>query len=78
MSKSLIKCQDGRDALDLLSMDLFGDDDIGLLRPTRRESTDINARLDSTLTDVISQRMKTKAMPLAMRKRMMYERALAS
>lgn len=78
MSKSLRKCQDGRDALDLLSLDLFGDNDIGLVRPTRRKNAEINYRLDSTLVELISERVKMKAVPLAMRKRLMYERALAS
>lgn len=42
---------------------------------TRRESANIESRMNSTLAEVIQQRIQTKALPLTMRKRLMYERA---
>lgn len=45
---------------------------------TRRASSSIESRMDSALADLIGQRIKTKALPLALRKRLMYQRAVST
>lgn len=42
---------------------------------TRRPSDNVDNRIDSVLAGLIEQRIQTKALPLALRKRLMYERA---
>jgi hypothetical protein len=42
----------------------------------RRPSSNIDARINSVLTDIIDQKSKPKALPIALRKRLMYERSL--
>lgn len=45
---------------------------------TRRSSDNINSRMESALAGLIEQRIQTKALPLVLRKRLMYERACSS
>lgn len=45
---------------------------------TRRVSSNIESRMDSALLGLIEQRMQTKALPLALRKRLMYQRAISA
>ena len=45
---------------------------------TRRASSNIDSRIDSALVGLIEQRMQTKALPLALRKRLMYQRAVSA
>lgn len=45
---------------------------------TRRVSDNIESRMESALASLIEQRIQTKALPLALRKRLMYERACSS
>lgn len=45
---------------------------------TRRASSNIESRIDSALVGLIEQRMQTKALPLALRKRLMYQRAISA
>ena len=77
MSKMRIG-QDGRDALERLCSDLFDDFDLRPVTPMRQEQEIPYSRMDSVLTDVIKQRVQAKAVPISMRKRMLYEQSLAS
>ena len=77
MSKMRIG-QDGRDALERLCIDLFDDFDLRPVTPMRQEQEIPYSRMDSVLTDVIKQRIQAKAVPISMRKRMLYEQSLAS
>lgn len=45
---------------------------------TRRASSNIESRMDSALAGLIEQRMQTRALPLALRKRLMYQRAISA
>ncbi len=45
---------------------------------TRRASSNIESRIESTLAVLIEKRMQTKALPLALRKRLMYQRAISA
>ncbi len=45
---------------------------------TRRASSNIESRIDSALNGLIEQRIQTKALPLALRKRLMYQRAISA
>lgn len=45
---------------------------------TRRASSNVDSRIDSVLAGLIEQRMQTKALPLALRKRLMYQRAISA
>jgi hypothetical protein len=42
----------------------------------RRPSSNIDARINSALTDIIDKKSQPKALPIALRKRLMYERSL--
>ena len=72
-----INFSDGRDALDSMFEKLYTVGDIGIVAPCRckRSETDI---CDSVLTNIIKQKIENKAVPLVMRKRMLYEQARAS
>ncbi len=43
---------------------------------TRRASSDIETRMASALDDITAQRMQIKPLPIALRKRLMYQRAI--
>lgn len=43
---------------------------------TNRASSNIEMRMESVLAELIGQRIQTKALPLALRKRLMYEQSL--
>lgn len=45
---------------------------------TRRASGNIDSRIDSVLTGLIEQRLQTKGLPLALRKRLMYQRSVSA
>lgn len=45
---------------------------------TRRVSGDIETRMESALAGLIEQRIQTKALPLALRKRLMYQQAIGT
>lgn len=68
-------CADGRDALDSLVADLLSED-LGITVPTRRVPASIDSRMESILSSVKDQKIRTKALPLVMRKRLLYELAL--
>lgn len=79
MSKMREISPDGRDALERLCKDLF-DDDLELTPVTQIKQNQEApfSRMDSVLSVVIKQRIDAKAVPISMRKRMLYERSLAS
>lgn len=70
--------QDGRDALERLCKDLFDDLELRPVTPLRQEQEVPYSRMDSVLADVIQKRIQAKAVPISMRKRMLYEQSLAS
>ena len=70
--------QDGRDALERLCKDLFDDLELRPVTPLRQEQEVPYSRMDSVLADVIQKRIQVKAVPISMRKRMLYEQSLAS
>ena len=78
MSKMREISPDGRDALERLSSGLFDDFDFSLLAQRRQNKEASFSRMDSVLSVVIKQRIDTKAVPISMRKRLLYERSLAS
>lgn len=45
---------------------------------TRRPASNIESRMDSALAGLIEQRIQTKALPLALRKRLMYQRSISA
>lgn len=49
-----------------------------VLGTTRRVSANAEIRINSALADLIEQKTKTKALPLALRKRLMYQQAVES
>ena len=66
---------DGRDALDLMVADIFPDSNIISITAPRRQC--VESRIsDSVLNEIIQQKIETKALPLTMRKRMMYQQSL--
>ena len=70
--------QDGRDVLERLCFDVFDDLELRPIIPSRCEQEMAYSRMDSVLVDVIQQRIKVKAVPISMRKRLLYEQSLAS
>ena len=78
MSKIREIGSDGRDALERLCKDLFDDFELRPVAPTRSEQEMPYSRMDSVLVEVINNRIQAKAVPISMRKRMLYERSLAS
>lgn len=42
----------------------------------KREIASLEARTDSALADLIDEKIQTKSLPLALRKRLMYQRAI--
>ena len=79
MSKIREIGSDGRDALERLCKDLFDDDlDLVPITQVKQNQESSFSRMDSVLSVVIKQRIDTKAVPISMRKRMLYERSLAS
>ena len=72
------KFKDGRDDLDLIIQKLFDDDNLIEFQVTRRDIKPIETRGESALTELIENKIQTKALPLALRKRLMYERALSA
>lgn len=77
MSKFKIN-PDGRDALERSCRDLFGDFEIVTLTVMRTEQEGPYTRMNSVLAEVIQQRIQTKAVPISIRKRLLYEQSLAS
>ena len=75
MSTVSLEC-DGRDALDMMFERMYPNSNYASIvmpnKCTRRDSG------ESILVDIIKQKMETTALPLTMRKRLMYERAMAS
>ena len=70
--------QDGRDDLDLIIADLFLESNNILTIPTRITFSNIDLRVESTLDEIIETKIQTKGLPLALRKRLMYQRAATS
>lgn len=64
---------DGQD-LDLIISDLFSNDNV--VPMPRRETAAVENRMDSALANLIENKIQTKALPLALRKRLMYQRAV--
>lgn len=62
--------------LDLIISSLFNVSS-GEISGTRRASTNFDNRMDSALSSHISEKIQTKALPLALRKRLLYERAIS-
>lgn len=58
--------------LDLIMANLFMEE----APVVKRESASINSRTDSALANLIDEKIQTKALPLALRKRLMYQRAM--
>lgn len=58
--------------LDLIMANLFLEE----TPVVKRESASINSRTDSALANLIDEKIQTKALPLALRKRLMYQRAI--
>ena len=83
MAKSLSKiCNnkestDGRDLLDLMFCEMYPNSNIITISAPKR-CTDPNSNTsDKILSDIISQKIETKTLPLTLRKRLLYEQALA-
>lgn len=77
MKNAILGC-DGRDALDLMFEKMYpNSNNLNIITPSRctRPETNIS---DSVLNGIIQQKMETKALPLAMRKRLLYEQAINS
>lgn len=75
MSNAVLEC-DGRDALDLMFKKMYpNQNSFSIITPSRctRPSVENN---DGILTEIIQKKMETKAMPISMRKRLMYEQSL--
>ena len=68
--------EDGRDLLDRMFERMYPNS-ISIVSPSRCTRPDNNPG-EKILVDVIKNKIENKAMPLAMRKRMLYEQALAS
>lgn len=68
---------DGRDALDMMFEKMYPNSSLKILSPCRctRPEQNIN---DSVLDSIIQKKIENKALPLALRKRMLYEQARAS
>lgn len=70
--------QDGRDQLDLIMANLFSSDNLIEFPTSRRGNRDIENSTESVFADVISKKIEQKGLPLALRKRLMYERSFQS
>lgn len=76
MKNAILEC-DGRDALDLMFEKMYPNTNLSIITPNK--CTRPNAgQNDKILSDIIQQKMQTKALPLAMRKRLLYEQAMCS
>lgn len=58
--------------LDLIMANLFLEES----PVVRRETSSIDSRTDSALAKLIDEKIQTKALPLALRKRLLYQRAV--
>lgn len=77
MSKFDFEC-DGRDLLDKMFESMYPKSEtLRIVAPSRCIRAE-NTVSDSVLTGIIQQKIENKAMPIAMRKRLLYEQALAS
>ena len=77
MRNAVLEC-DGRDALDLMFEKMYPNStSLNIISPARCTRPDAD-NSDKILSDVIQKRMETKALPLAMRKRLLYEQAMCS
>lgn len=69
---------DGRDVLDLMFEKMYPNSNIDTLVTPSRCTRPDNDPAERILVDIIQQKMETKPLPLAMRKRLMYEQSVAS
>ena len=76
MKNAILEC-DGRDALDLMFEKMYPNTKLNIITPNRCTRPDAG-QSDKILSDIIQQKMQTKALPLAMRKRLLYEQAMHS
>lgn len=69
--------QDGRDMLDMMFERMYPNSSLKIAIPNRctRPERDIGERV---LDNIIQSKIENKALPLALRKRMLYEQARAS
>lgn len=88
---SLSLDEDATECLELeetsTKIDFFMDDSLSQVlifnldesnQKTARARSTIEARANSILSDIIKQRNETKALPLALRKRLMYQKAVGA
>ena len=76
MKNAILEC-DGRDVLDLMFEKMYPNTNLNIIIPNRCTRPDAG-QSDKILSDIIQQKMQTKALPLAMRKRLLYEQAMCS
>ena len=76
MKNTILEC-DGRDLLDLMFEKMYPNTNLNITIPNRCTRPDAG-QSDKILSDIIQQKMQTKALPLAMRKRLLYEQAMCS
>ena len=66
------------DSLDKIIKDLYVKHICSpIVQKTNRIVNNIDCRAESTLSDIIENRIKQKPLPLALRKRLLYEQAIA-
>ncbi len=66
------------DDLDLIIAGLYNDKQQESSITTRRDSAELENRLDSNLVNIIEYKSKVRPLPIALRKRVMYQRSLES
>lgn len=75
--KSFDNLSDGRDALDKMFKKMYPSSTISIITPCKctRSESDFG---ESVLNNIIKNKIENKALPLTLRKRMLYEQARAS
>ena len=69
--------QDGRDSLDIMFQKMYPNSNLSIVSPAKCTRPSANVK-DSVLNDIIQSKIENRALPLALRKRMLYERSIAS
>ena len=69
--------QDGRDLLDEMFEQMYPNSDLKMIIPNRCTRSKCDAE-ESVLDNIIQSKIQNRALPLALRKRLLYEQARAS
>ena len=69
---------DGRDVLDLMFEKMYPNSDYDCIVTPGRCTRPDNNPADKILVDIIQQKMESRPLPLAMRKRLLYEHSVVS